>query len=198
MTETMPGLTNAVEISATDLRRLLDDEIDVRLLDVRTPGEFAAGHIPGAVNIPLDQVRAVSNELARGTGNVVVLLCQAGSRASSAREILAAAGCTGLAVLTGGMNSWSGTGGQTATRDGRWTLERQVRVVAGALVFAGVALSMAWSPAKYLSGAVGAGLVFASVTNTCAMGMLLGKLPYNRGRSCDIDAAVGGITRTAG
>lgn len=183
-----------IDLSSTDLRRLLDDGTDVRLLDVRTPGEFAAGHIPGALNIPLDQLRAVADELARPHANTLVLVCQAGGRANSAREILTAAGGKKLVVLEGGMTAWNGAGGASRSREGRWTLERQVRLVAGTMVLAGVVLSTVWSPAKYFSGMVGAGLAFAAITNTCAMGLLLGKLPYNRGRSCDIDSAICNLT----
>lgn len=196
MTATMPGANGTTELTAGDLRRLLADEIDVRLLDVRTPGEFAGGHIAGATNIPLDQVRSVAGELASAKGNTLVLICQAGSRANSARDILNGAGCANVSVLAGGMTAWSSAGGQVESRSGRWTLERQVRLAAGSMVFLGIAVSVAWPAARYFSGAVGGGLVFAAVTNTCAMGLLLGKLPYNRGRSCDIRAAVGGLTRS--
>lgn len=194
MTETTGRTSAATEISPADLRSRLGRSEPPRLLDVRTPGEFDAGHIPSAVNVPLDRVRSLAPTLA-GSGTPLVLICQAGSRAEAARGHLAAAGAVDTVVLTGGMNAWSGGGGETtAARAGRWTLERQVRFVAGALVLIGILISIAWPPARYFSGLIGAGLVFAAVSNTCMMGLALGRLPYNRGRSCDIDAALDKLT----
>ena len=80
----------------------------------------------------------------------------------------------------------------------RWDLERQVRLVAGSLVLAGIAGSVFVPGLKYVSGFVGAGLAFAAVTNTCAMGMALSKLPYNRDAGCDVEGVVRELTATSG
>ncbi|MGQ0632769.1 MAG: rhodanese-like domain-containing protein [Sporichthyaceae bacterium] len=189
MTETAAGRT-AAAISTADLRQLIAAGSPVKLIDVRTPGEFDSGHIPGAENIPLDRVKGLADKIGAGSAEVV-LICQGGTRAEMARGHLSGADLPGAVVLTGGMNAWSGCGGETtAANSSRWTLERQVRFVAGLLVLVGILVSIAWPPARFFSGAIGFGLVFAAVTNTCMMGIMLGKLPYNRGRSCDIDAAV--------
>ncbi|MGQ0625251.1 MAG: rhodanese-like domain-containing protein [Sporichthyaceae bacterium] len=180
MTETTAGTV----ISTAELRALIGADTAIKLIDVRTPGEFESGHIPSAENIPLDRVKSLAGRL---TGEVV-LICQGGTRAEMARNIL---GTPGALVLVGGMNAWSGSGGETtAANSKRWILERQVRFVAGLLVLTGVLISIGWEPAKYLAGAIGFGLVFSALTNTCTMGVLLGKLPYNRGRSCDVAAAL--------
>ena len=76
----------------------------------------------------------------------------------------------------------------------RWDLERQVRLVAGSLVLAGIVGSVFVPELKYLSGFVGAGLTFAALSNTCAMGMALSKLPYNRAANCDVDRVVRDLT----
>lgn len=182
-------------IDAADLRRLLDTGQPVRLLDVRTPGEFAAGHIDGAVNIPLDQLKSVAAQLNDPALGTLVVICQGGARAANACAVLAEAGHRGPVLLAGGMNAWNSVGGPSNAQSGRWALERQVRFVAGLIVLVAVLASFAWTPAYYLAGMVGAGLVFAALTNTCAMGMLLAKLPYNRGSSCAIDTAVERLRR---
>lgn len=75
-----------------------------------------------------------------------------------------------------------------------WSIERQVRLVAGSLVAGGVLASLRFPKARFLSGAVGGGLVFAAVSNTCTMGVLLGKLPFNRANAGDLDAALAALT----
>lgn len=169
---------------------------DVLLVDVRTPGEYQTVHIEGSVNLPLDQVDAHLRRIVDDAGGRLVLVCQTGGRAAQAHRKLVAAGLTDLAVLGGGIAAWVGAGlpVRRAERP-RWALERQVRLAAGSLVLLFVLASI-WVPAlRYLAGAVGAGLVFAALTDTCAMGMLLARLPYNQGPRADIDAA---ITRMAG
>jgi hypothetical protein len=59
-------------------------------------------------------------------------------------------------------------------------MDRQVRMVAGSTILAGLAAGLAWPEARWLSAAMAAGLFYSAVSNTCAMANLLGKLPYNR------------------
>jgi rhodanese-related sulfurtransferase len=102
-----------------------------------------------------------------------------------------------LHVLEGGILAWEQAGGAVRRGRQRWELERQVRLVAGSLVLAGVLGSVLFEPAKCLSGAVGAGLTFAALSNTCAMGMLLSKLPYNRAATCEVDTAIARLARAS-
>ncbi|MCU0259875.1 MAG: rhodanese-like domain-containing protein [Ilumatobacteraceae bacterium] len=184
-------------VSAMQLDALLSSDPSVRLLDVRTSGEFEAGHIAGAHNVPLDlladHVRAVAT-----TDANVVLICQSGARAAKAEEALAGAGMCNLKVLDGGMNSWMASGRPVEIAKERWSLERQVRLVAGSIVLTSILASLKWPKARFLAGGIGAGLTFAAVSNTCAMGMMLAKLPYNRGAQCDIDAVVRELRAGAG
>jgi rhodanese-related sulfurtransferase len=90
-------------IDVATLRSLLDEEAP-RILDVRTPAEFEAAHIPGAYNVPLDLLREHRDELARHIGEDVVLVCRSGARASQAEQALGQVGLPGLHVLDGGMN----------------------------------------------------------------------------------------------
>ncbi len=90
-------------------------------------------------------------------------------------------------VLDGGMTAWQGTGFEVNRGVQRWDLERQVRLAAGSVVLASVLASVVAPKLKWLAGVAGGGLVFAAVSNSCAMGRLLARLPYNRGPSFDVD-----------
>jgi rhodanese-related sulfurtransferase len=165
-----------------------------RIIDVRTPAEFAATHIPGAYNVPLDLLGEHVRDLA-ALDHHVVLVCQSGARATKALEQLVAAGKSNLRLLQGGMNAWSATGAHVArTNDTRWAMDRQVRLVAGSVVAASVVASVWFPPVVLLAGFIGAGLTFSAVTNTCGMAMMLAKLPYNRGAGCDMDAVLNQLT----
>jgi rhodanese-related sulfurtransferase len=189
MTTTDPQTTPSAVIDVAELERLRAEDPALHVLDVRTPGEFDTAHIPGAYNVPVDVLGEHVRDLA-ALDHPVVLVCQSGARATKAMEALVAAGKSNLRLLQGGMNAWNAAGKDVNRGAERWSLERQVRLVAGTLVFTSVLASLAFPPAVAVAGFVGAGLTFASVTNTCAMGMLLAKLPYNRGPACDMDAVL--------
>ncbi|MFE9920015.1 rhodanese-like domain-containing protein [Streptomyces sp. NPDC005774] len=167
------------------------------VIDVRTPGEYASGHLPGAHNIPLDHLRtalpALKTAAARGR---LLMVCASGNRSATACEQLAAADIP-AATLTGGTTAWIQQG-HPAHRDTNkvtWPMERQVRLAAGALVVAGLALGTRYRPARWLSAAVGSGLVFSAATNTCGMAALLAKLPHNQPRTTDLDATLDTLGR---
>lgn len=185
-------------VDAATLERLLSEDTDIRVLDVRTPAEFGSAHIPGAYNVPLDTLAEHAAELERHVTEPIMLVCRSGTRASQACDKLATTGMANLHILDGGMQSWDD--GRRPVRRGRqrWDLERQVRLVAGSLVLAGIAGSLFVPSLKYLSGFVGAGLTVAALTNTCAMGMALSKLPYNRSVGCDVDRVVGDLIAASG
>ena len=163
---------------------------NVRILDVRTPAEYESVHIPGSYNVPLDTLAEHAEELHRHLDEPVVLVCRSGNRAAQAEQRLAAAGMANVKVLDGGMIAWQSAKGAVNRGHQRWSLERQVRLVAGGLILAGIVGSLAVPWLKYASGAIGAGLTVAALTDTCAMGDLLSKLPYNRGADCDVEAVV--------
>ncbi|MFG2058140.1 rhodanese-like domain-containing protein [Micromonospora sp. NPDC048930] len=178
-------------LDATALRELIDSGRSPRLLDVRTPAEFETVHIPGAYNVPLDLLREHREELRSHLDEDVVLICRSGARATQAGQALAGVGLPNLKVLDGGMLAWQAANAPVKQGAPRWDLERQVRLVAGSIVLLSVLGSVFVPGLKWVAGFIGAGLTFAAVTNTCAMGMLLSKLPYNRGASCDLDTIVG-------
>lgn len=150
-----------------------------QLIDVRDAGEFAAGRIAGAMLLPLAELTARACNLDRN--RPVVLICQSGRRSAQGQQTLHELGFENVAQLDGGIAAWQ-QAGLPLQRDTRapWALERQVRLVAGALVLIGLSLAHAWPPAIVLSWFVGAGLVVAALTNSCMMGLLLAKLPWNQ------------------
>lgn len=150
----------------------------VQLIDVREFPEYAAGHVPSARLITLSEVERSVSQL--DLSKPVYLLCKGGKRATMAAEKLLACGesCQ-VCVVEGGTDAWIAAGFEVEKpRQEKtvWSLERQVRFAAGSLVLLGFLIP----PWPWLSLFVGAGLVFAAVTDTCAMGMLIAKLPWNR------------------
>ncbi|MEV5412802.1 rhodanese-like domain-containing protein [Thermopolyspora sp. NPDC052614] len=181
-------------LDAAALRARLDADDGLRVLDVRTPAEFAAAHIPGSYNVPLDNLREHRSELRRHLGQVV-LVCRSGTRAAQAERVLAEAGMANLRVLDGGLLAWEAAGAPVSRGRPRWDLERQVRLVAGVLVLASVLGGLVVPGLEWLAAAIGAGLAVAALTNTCAMGMLLARLPFNRVAACDAEAIVARLVR---
>lgn len=177
-------------IDAAELNELKQAGAGPRLIDVRTPGEFETAHIPGAYNVPLDLLQEHRDEIAQHLDQDVVLICRSGQRASAAGQTLRDAGLPNVAILDGGMTAWQNKGFEIRRGAQRWELERQVRLVAGSVVLSSVLGSIAAPKLKWVAAAIGAGLTTAALTNTCAMGMMLSKLPYNRGASCDARSIV--------
>ena len=155
------------------------------LVDVRSGSEFASGHIPGAVNIPLDQIEARLDDLSRTLP--IILTCQSGTRARMAAGLLETCRRE-ITVLEGGTKAWIDAGLPiVASVRTRWSLERQVRLGAGLLVLTGAILALTVKPYwLFLCAFVGLGLTFAGLTDICAMGMILEKMPWNKLTQCKI------------
>ncbi len=157
----------------------------VDVLDVRTPAEFGEVHVEGARNIPLDRLdpQGIAAERAGAPGRLYVV-CKSGGRSRQACEKLIGAGLTDVASVEGGTAACEAAGVPVIRGRKAMSLERQVRICAGALVVLGVAL--AWflkNPVwMALSAFIGAGLVFAGITDTCTMAMMLAKMPWNQAR----------------
>ena len=155
------------------------------LVDVRSPSEFASGHIPGAVNIPMEQIEARIDDLP--LHQPIILACQTGKRARMTAALLEPCGRQ-ITVLEGGTRAWIDANlPVVASVRTRWSLERQVRLGAGLLVLAGAILALAVNPLWLLLCAfVGLGLTFAGITDLCPMAIALQKLPLNRTAHCAI------------
>ncbi len=153
------------------------------LIDVRTPAEFRAVHVPFALNLPLDTLSADGvRELARDLP--VYLICRSGMRAQNACTQLMAAGFEGLTLVQGGTDGWRSAGLDVELGKPAISLENQVRLIAGGLVLAGTVLGHLTNPVwLLLPASIGAGLIYVGLTNQCAMAMLLARMPWNRGNS---------------
>jgi glyoxylase-like metal-dependent hydrolase (beta-lactamase superfamily II) len=150
----------------------------VRIVDVRSPGEFSNLYIEGSLNIPLADLSRRLDEIPRTDGDVV-LVCRSGMRSEEAARILQQRGRTGR-QLEGGISAWSQLGLPTDGR-GRMPLEQQVRLVAGATVLVGSVLTLTLSPWFLIVPAfIGGGLTFSGVTGSCGMAAALARMPWNR------------------
>lgn len=168
-------------VGARELSEAFSSGNKIELIDVRSPGEFQSVHVRGAKNIPLDELNAdqLKTQLNGYSGSVYVV-CQSGGRSKKACEKLADSGLK-IVNVDGGTAACVAAGLPVVKGKGAISLERQVRIAAGSLVFTGVLLGNFVHPYFYgLSGFVGAGLIFAGVTDTCAMGMAIAKMPWNR------------------
>lgn len=167
-------------ISPVELQQILAAQPDAAVLDVRTPVEFAEVHVPQARSVPLDELNPSSLQLQKD--QPVYLLCRSGQRAAKAAEKFVKEGFSQPIVVEGGTLAWVDAGlpvNRSAVKV--ISLERQVRIAAGAIVFIGVLLaSFVNFNFIWLSGFVGAGLVFTGITDFCGMGFLLAKMPWNR------------------
>lgn len=166
---------------------------DYTVIDVRTPGEYASGHLPGAHNIPLDHLHTALPALkAAATGGNLLIVCASGNRSTTACTELAASGIPAT-TLTGGTTAWAAEGHalhRPENAQAPWPMERQVRFAAGSLTVLGLAAGIRWRPARWLSAAIGTGLVFSAATNTCGMAAALAKLPHDQPRTTDLDATL--------
>lgn len=88
------------------VERMEKKDANLVVLDVRTPEEFAAGHIPGALNIPHDQLPNRLAELAGAKSKDVVVYCRSGRRSAMAQETLSAQGFKSVLHLEGDMLKW--------------------------------------------------------------------------------------------
>lgn len=166
-------------ISASELPTLLKEGHNI--IDVRTPSEFRAEHVVGAELHPLDRFDATDYCEHNDTGFPVYILCQSGKRAAMAAQKLVAAGHQNVHVVDGGTNAAKAVGVDIEYGKSSISIERQVRIAAGALVALGSLAGL------FIHGGffavpifIGCGLVFAGVTDTCGMGMMLVKMPWNR------------------
>ncbi|MFZ4598038.1 MAG: rhodanese-like domain-containing protein [Terrimicrobiaceae bacterium] len=174
----------ASTIAPAALQSALKNDPSSIVLDVRSPAEFHEVHVPHAVNFPLGSldIKALEKSGRVSRDKSVYLLCQSGRRAAAAAEKFSSEGFENVFVIEGGTLAWAEAGLPVNRSGGKAiSIERQVRIGAGSLVVAGVVLGLFVHPGFFgLSAFVGAGLVFAGITDFCGMGLLLAKAPWNR------------------
>lgn len=176
---------NVISISPQALRDAASKDSLIELIDVRTPAEFREVHLDFARNVPLDKIDP--EQIAadrRGPEIPLYVICRSGSRSKQACEKLLRAGHTNVVSVDGGTAAWEEAGLSVVRGKKVMSLERQVRIAAGMMILLGTALGffvhLYWFG---LAAFVGAGLTFAGITDTCGMGMILAKMPWNQVRS---------------
>lgn len=169
-------------ITPTELHRLLP----VALLDVRTPGEFAEAHVPGAKLVPLDDLDAAAFLRQHEAKTPLYVLCQSGGRACKAIEKFQRAGFGGCVLVEGGTAAWIAAGLPVEQSESRvLPLMRQVQIIVGAITATGAVLAMTVNPwFVVIPLLMGCGLLFAGVTGCCGLAVILAKMPWNRSQSC--------------
>lgn len=174
---------SSTTISAGQLAELARTGQKIELIDVRTPVEFREVHVDFARNVPLDQLDPQAVMAARNvTGDQpLYVVCRSGARGQQACDKFVKAGFNNVVNVEGGTLACEQAGVPVVRGQKAMSLERQVRIAAGSLVLIGVVLG--WFVHPYfigLSAFVGAGLVFAGITDTCGMGMILARMPWNQ------------------
>jgi rhodanese-related sulfurtransferase len=182
--------TRVYSIPPERLERLLRSDETIPLIDVRTPAEYRAGHIPGARLLPLDQLDPSTLETRLTEAGVsrdqtIYLTCQSGARAQQAVERLAEAGYRRLAMIQGGTAAWEQVGLPLTRCRGSLALERQVQIAVGTLLVLKVVFGFAIHELFFVAAAfLGAGLIVAGLTRWCGMTRLVAAMPWNRGERC--------------
>ena len=170
-------------ISPRRLAELCNQGRKIDLIDVRTPVEFREVHVGIALNVPLDRLdpAAVMRDRNGSADEPLYVLCRTGSRGQQACERFLKAGFANVVNVEGGTLACVEAGLPVVRGKKAISLERQVRIAAGLLVLLGALLGWFVHPAFFgLSAFIGAGLVFAGITDTCGMGMVLARMPWNQ------------------
>jgi rhodanese-related sulfurtransferase len=172
-------------ISAAELQAMLARGSPIDLIDVRTEAEFGEAHLKPARNIPWDQLDP-AHAVATRTGSAeqpIYVICHLGGRGKLACQKFIATGFSNVVNVEGGIVACQQAGMDVIQGVRHMPLERQVRIVAGGLTLIGALLALTvdsnWA---LLSAFIGVGLVFAGFTDTCGLGFLLAKMPWNRVR----------------
>ena len=178
------------EISPIELTQRLENDPKATVLDVRSPAEYHAGHIPGARLLPVDELNA-SNlaDIVDGADlradNPLYVTCHAGKRAEKAANVLREAGLEHLALVQGGTEAWQKAGLPVNKCDTALSLERQVQIAVGSLLILKVFFGFTVHELFFVAGAaIGAGLITAGITRWCGMAQLMARMPWNRRRDC--------------
>lgn len=173
-------------LTASEFIDRLEQDRNLFIVDLRTHAEVASECLDNCLHLPVQDLS--NDELskrmqAKGVSpdTPIYLLCQSGKRASMAVDKLSGDKDLSLVILDGGLNAIKQAGGKVQSSDRKvMSLERQVRIVAGVLIMLGVVLGYSVHSGFFLmSGFVGAGLTFAGITDTCGMGMMLARMPWN-------------------
>lgn len=177
-------------ITPVQLAGLMRTGEPVHLVDVRSPSEYRAGHVPGAVLLPLDSFDAerVAQRTGADADQTLYLTCHSGSRAQAAAERLLASGRRNVAILQGGTEAWERAGLPVRRCGSALSLQRQTQITIGTLIVLKVVFGFTLHELFFVAAAlIGAGLIVAGATRWCGMERLLGRMPWNRHADCADD-----------
>ena len=167
------------ECTVFGLREQLENG-DIHLVDVREQVEFAGSRVAEARSLPLSELEKRHTELDHS--KPIYVMCRTGRRSAEAQKRLAQLGFQNVINVSGGIEEWR-KNRLPIERDEKapWSIERQVRFAAGALVLSGVLLSIfVHTYFIALPGLIGLGLVITAAIDWCGMGLLIAKMPWNR------------------
>jgi len=170
-------------ISPAELAELFENGIKIDLIDVCAPVEYREVHIEFACNVPLERLDPVGLMQSRNkpANEPLYVICRSGSRGRQACEKFLKAGFTNVVNVDGGMSACVEAGLPVVRGKKALSLERQVRITVGSFVLLGTMLGWLVHPAFFgLSAFMGAGLIFAGVTDTCALAAVMGRMPWNQ------------------
>ena len=186
-----PIVHSKTSITPRELHRRMTEGLPIELLDVRTPAEHATLHVSGTRLLPLDKLDAAAFLTSRGRSDVpLYIVCQSGSRATKAIEKFQRAGFEGCVQVEGGIGAWVEAGLPVERGESRvLPLMRQVQITVGIVSAAGAALALGVNVRFAIIPLVtGCGLLFAGLTGTCGLALLLARMPWNRQVNCASDS----------
>lgn len=170
------------KVSVGELKKEIDQNSSIQLVDVREVSEYMAERVEQAVSMPLSHFDQLVFQLDKSRD--IYAMCRAGRRAEEFCRRLDSLGYRAHCV-EGGLSAWDKQGFPVIRTPGQpWSIERQTRFAAGLIVFLGVllALTVNWN-FIYLAGLLGIGLMFSAVVDFCGMSVLISKLPWNKPRA---------------
>lgn len=169
-------------ISAAQLRQLIDSGKRLDVIDVRTPAEFESEHVTVARNLPLNRLDPAAVQAARSDRacEALYVVCRSGARGKQACERFMAAGYTNVINVEGGTAACEMAGIAVIKGKKSMPINCQVQVIVGTLVVVSSALSIWYPMWAWLAAVMGAGLLFSGLTDSCVMGMMLARMPWNQ------------------
>lgn len=169
-------------VSPSELNAMVARGESLLVVDVRSPAEYGEAHVPFAVNHPLPDLdaRALRAEIEKNQKRLV-FICKSGARGRSACEKALAAGIDAVCNVDGGTGAWIDAGLPVTRGAKSFSVERQTRIVIGSMVLLGVGLGAFVHPYFLgISAFFGAGLVYAGLSDSCMLGLLIAAMPWNR------------------
>jgi rhodanese-related sulfurtransferase len=181
-------------ISPDNLQALRDRGEPINLVDVRTAAEYADGHAPGSISIPLDALdpRELKARFGAETGNAepLYLICASGKRAEQGAQKLGSAGVNNLVLIDGGISAWADQGLSLQRTSRLPSLERQTQIALGLLLLLTLVKGALIHPVFFgLVGLLGIGLIAAGIAGRCGLSAILARMPWNRVQRCQAPSA---------